>query len=402
MTQTTARTGNETRKPKEQPQDPLPIGIADDESRILLLAVEHTADSVLITDRDGKILYANPAFENLTGYDRSEVIDENVSLLRSGHHSANFYARLSRVLLGGRVFRAVFTSKGKDGRIFREDKTITPIKNAAGDVTYTVSTGRDVSGVQTARDLELRVKVAEEAERFKVDLLRTISHELRTPLTAILSYTTAIMDYGERLGPDHVTEYLQRIENRTRQLERLISDLLTMSGLESAILPIEFESAQIQEVIAEAIQDWSLRGSLDLGSSLPAQPLVVHIDALRIREVLQNLLENAEKYSGSSARVTISARPIAGELAEITVRDYGPGLRPEEIDAIFKRFYRASAEGTAHVSGAGLGLAICKGIVEAHGGTIRAHLPSGGGLAVSFTVRREQAQIEPPQKLVLC
>jgi PAS domain S-box-containing protein len=348
--------------------------------------VEHAADSILIVDAEGKILYLNPAFEQLTGYGAHELLGKNVSMLRSGRLSDAFYAQMERTVRSGKVFRAIFVSRRKDGSLFSEDKAITPIADAEGKITHFVGTGRDVSESLKAHDLELKLKAAEEAERLKTGLLSTVSHELRTPLSAILSYTTAILDYGPSLGPTRTNEYLWHIEDRARQLDRLIGDLLTMSQVESGNLPLEPETASLQEVVSDALADWALRDGLSIENHLPRRPFMVRVDAGRIREVLHNLLENSHKYASGSARVKVSARRRASKV-QVTVRDYGVGVAVEDLDAIFERFYRGPRGHDR--GGAGLGLAICKAIVESHGGQIRASLPEGGGLAISFTLPAE-------------
>jgi PAS domain S-box-containing protein len=371
-----------------QSPGPATFDVAGQQSQIFLLAVEHIAESVVITDREGIIIYVNGGFERLSGYDRTELIGQHPSIFRSGHHSPSFFSRMNRVLYAGRVFHGVVTSRAKNGDLFWEDKTITPITNTDGEITHFISTSRDISEVRRSRELELRLSAAEEAEQLKTDLLSTVSHELRTPLAAIMGYATAILDYGEGLGPAKITEYLRNLETRGKQLQRLIDDLLTMSRLESGNLPHVFEQVCLQDLIGEVMNDSRLGDGFAVPGELPKRPLYASIDASRIRTVLQNLVENAEKHSGPAENVTISASPLSQGWIEITVRDQGRGVEPSELEAIFQRFYRTKAENATNLAGAGLGLSICKGIIEAHGGTIRAHLPTGGGLAISFTVPR--------------
>jgi two-component system sensor histidine kinase KdpD len=166
-------------------------------------------------------------------------------------------------------------------------------------------------------------------------------------------------------------------------MDRLISDLLTMSRLDSGDLPIDCHTVVLQDVISEVVEDWRLRGTLRLVCSLPGEPLYVRIDPMRTREVLQNLLENAEKYAPDGRVVSIQVD--SQRQVEVVVSDNGPGVLAEELSAIFTKSYRAAGR-QGQIPGSGLGLSICKGIVEAQGGNIYARLPHDGGLAVCFTL----------------
>jgi signal transduction histidine kinase len=179
---------------------------------------------------------------------------------------------------------------------------------------------------------------------------------------------------------------LHVIEDSTRHLQRIVDDLLVLSRLEAGVLDIQREPVPLQglfDSVLAAFGSVSTHGIIVVPRSTS---LIVMGDQSRLRQVLSNLLDNAIKYSPHGGEIEIRCRRSRDGVT-ITVRDYGPGVPPDEIELIFEAFYRgANATADEAIKSTGLGLAICKGFVEAHGGEIRARLPEGGGLAVAITL----------------
>lgn len=253
-----------------------------------------------------------------------------------------------------------------------------------GRVTAVVGVATDITEQLRAAELEVRAREAEAAERAKTELLSVVSHELRSPLTTIRGYVSTLLEYYDRLDDADIVTALRATEAAAAHLERLIDDLLTMSRLESGMLRIEPQHVDVREVVRDALTNLAVgEERRDIRVQLPARPALVHADPVRVRQVLDNLIDNARKYSPADRPIDVTVERTKGGTVTITVRDYGPGVPESELDAIFSRFHRIRTPETAHIRGTGLGLAICKGIVEAHGGKIGAWLPEGGGLAVT-------------------
>lgn len=228
-----------------------------------------------------------------------------------------------------------------------------------------------------------RERVQAEAERMRSSLLSSVSHDLRTPLTAISGAASSLLDDAAALDRGTRRELAQGIYDEADRLNRLVHNLLSMTRLESGAVQVQKEWQPLEEVIgsarnrtAELLRDRPL--AVQLPPGLPLAPL----DGVLIEQVLVNLLENAAKYTPPGSPIMIAARSSPGEVA-ITVADGGPGIPAGDEQRIFEKFYRA-APGVAH--GAGLGLAICRAIVLAHGGRIWVERPPAGGSAFCFTL----------------
>jgi two-component system sensor histidine kinase KdpD len=221
-----------------------------------------------------------------------------------------------------------------------------------------------------------------EAERARSSLLSSVSHDLRTPLAAITGAASSLKD-GASLPESARSELAETISEEAERLNRVIGNLLDMTRVDSGSLRVTKEWHSIEEVVGAALTrlETQLEGRA-VRVSIPADLPLVPMDDVLFEAVLRNLIENAHKYSPRETPIEVSA-VIDGQDLCLEVRDRGVGLEPGDETRVFEKFYRGRSSSAA--VGAGLGLAICKGIVEAHGGTIEARNRSGGGAV--FTVR---------------
>jgi two-component system, OmpR family, sensor histidine kinase KdpD len=228
-----------------------------------------------------------------------------------------------------------------------------------------------------------------ESDRLKSALLASVSHDLRTPL-AILKGTTSTLLAEDLVLDQSVQRQLTRsIDLEIDHLNRVVGNLLDLSRIESGTLPAERDWHDLAEIVGAALQRLEHRlGSRPVRVDIaPDLPLVL-INPVLIDQVIANLLENAIKYSAPEQPIEIAARPAdreAGTAVLVTVRDHGPGVPSDQLGQIFEKFYRLPA-GSNSAGGAGLGLAICKGLIEAHGGRIWAQNAPSGGALFSFTL----------------
>lgn len=244
--------------------------------------------------------------------------------------------------------------------------------------------------------LEKKVVEYEELSQLKSDLLATVSHELRTPLATIKGYATMMIGYFPRLSSDETRNYLKAIDGATDRLTKLVDNLLDTARMEVGLLKLEKTTSDISKLLREAVTEANIRTEHHHIEMRPAGRLPgVNIDARRIRQVLDNILDNAVKYSRQGTEVLVSARRAGRELV-ISVTDQGPGIPPDEQTRVFDRMYRIKQRLTPGVEGMGLGLSICRRLVEAHGGRIWVESESGQGSTFCFTLPVAVARkIEP-------
>ena len=232
----------------------------------------------------------------------------------------------------------------------------------------------------------------------KSRLLSTVSHELRTPLGAIKGYATMMLDYGERVSRSERGDYLVSIDQSCDRLTELIEHLLDTSRVETGTLRVEKGACDLRQVVNEVAARVS-QGLVDhrLIVSIPERLPPVEADERRIEQVLDNLLSNAVKYSPQGGEIR-----LLGELRDpvvvVSVSDQGIGIEEEDLERVFAPFFRVEAGRASEMPGAGLGLAVCKGLVEAHGGRIWAESKPGKGSTFYFTLPLPQEEERVGQK----
>jgi len=346
---------------------------AEKDLQLLGTAIEQSDGVVVITDRDGTILYVNPAFEATSGYSPWEAVGRNPSILKSGLHDERFYKDIWTAISSGRVWSGQIVNKHKDGHLYTEQAVISPVRDPSNAIVAFVAVKRDIS-----RELELQ----EQLERTKN--LRTIgmiaggvAHEVRNPLFSISVIVAAL----EKKLADHpeLREHLTHIREQTDRLNRLMNDLLTLGRP----LPQErFQPCSMQEVVQRSlrlVEDRTPGASERCDIHLDEGDLSTRGVQDRLCQVVVNLVQNALSFSPEGAKVDLDLRHDNDGLC-LSVRDRGTGIDEKILPMLFQPFK------TARKGGTGLGLAIVRQIMEAHGGTIEAanNAPPPGA---TFTIR---------------
>jgi two-component system sensor histidine kinase KdpD len=229
--------------------------------------------------------------------------------------------------------------------------------------------------------IQEELRVANEA---KDEFLGLVSHELRTPITTIFGGARLLRARGDNLDVESRSAVLGDIEHESERLHRIVEDLLVLARIELGA-EVVTEPMLVQRVIEKTVQSFAKRRP---GRTVDAYVVnevpPVRASTIYLEQVLRNLLNNADKYSPVDSTIDIYAEHV-NEWAVISVRDRGPGIPAQEHELIFERFYRSS--GTAkQAGGAGIGLTVCKRLVEAQGGSIWAEEREGGGLTISFSL----------------
>jgi two-component system sensor histidine kinase KdpD len=248
--------------------------------------------------------------------------------------------------------------------------------------TFANQTALAIERAQLAEEAQ-QAEVRIETERLRNSLLSSVSHDLRTPLATITGAASTILENGSRLNAQTRQELLESVREEADRLNRLVQNLLEMTRLESGALQLRKEWHPLEEVIGAALGRLGKQlADRRVDTSVPPDLPLVPIDDVLIEQVLVNLIDNAIKYTPSKSPIRIMATATE-EAVTVEVADRGPGLPRGEEDKVFDKFYRAVPSGAR---GAGLGLAICQGIVKAHGGHIWAQNLPEGGVAFLFTL----------------
>lgn len=229
-------------------------------------------------------------------------------------------------------------------------------------------------------------QIAEHANEIKTEFLAMISHELRTPLTSIIGFTTTLLAENITWNQNEQRDFIQTIYQEASRLQELIDQLLDLSRLDVGLLPIKLRPESLDKILQDAspqLQILSEKHQLTI--TLPDQLPKVNVDPRRIVQVLVNLVKNASTYAPEGTEINITAKVRTGFI-QINVKDEGPGIPLTDRKIIFKAFMRGKGNENGFPKGAGLGLAICKGLVDAHGGRIWVRNTKSPGTSIAFTV----------------
>jgi two-component system sensor histidine kinase KdpD len=236
----------------------------------------------------------------------------------------------------------------------------------------------------TLADQAQQAQVEVETERLRNTLLSSVSHDLRTPLAVITGAASSLLAGGDRVDPKTREELIQTIQEESERLSRFVHNLLDMTRLEAGGVVLRREWHPLEEVVGAALArlEGRLRGRA-VTTRLPEDLPLVPLDGVLIEQVFANLLDNALKYTPAGSPVEITAWASPGTVT-VEVADRGPGFAPGDEERVFEKFYRGRASGARR--GVGLGLPICRAIVEAHGGRMEAANRADGGAAFRFTL----------------
>ena len=354
-----------------------------DEARFRSL-VANATDLITILDPAGAIRYESPAIERVLGYDPEELVGADAfALVHPDDRAATWDAFAATLADPAFVPTVEFRFRHRDGSWRWLEATGTNLL-ADSDVGGVVVNSRDVTERRRLAEEAARAEALAESDRLKSALLAAVSHELRTPLATIKVATGSLLSPTAVWTEQDRAEFLRAVDAEADRLARTVDNLLDLSRIEGGVLRPDTGWHDAAALVAETAAH--LRGHaaahrvvVELAPGLPP----ACFDRDQVGRVLTNLGENAVKHTAPGTTVTFSARALPGAV-ELAVRDDGPGIPADELPRVFDRFSRGSR--STGVPGAGIGLAICKGLVEAHGGRIWAESREGEGTTVRLTL----------------
>ncbi|SFC76702.1 PAS domain S-box-containing protein [Halobiforma haloterrestris] len=344
-------------------------------------AVEASGHAIYMTDADGEITYVNSAFEEITGYSAEEAIGKSPEILQSGEHDDTYYQTLWETVQDGDVWEEEITDRQKNGERYYAEQTIAPVTGENGEIDRFVAVQNDITErkrhEQRLEELIERLDASNERlEQFAY----AVSHDLQEPLRMVSSYLQLIERRFEDDLDEEALEYLDFAVDGAERMTEMIDDLLEYSRIETQGSPTEL--VDLDAVLEDARADLQFRIEEHDAEIMIEELPEVKGDESQLRQLFQNLLDNAIEYSGEEPpRVHISAAQ-EGSTWQISVRDEGIGIDPEDQERIFEIFQRLHTR--EEHEGTGVGLALCERIVDHHGGEIQVESEAGAG--TTFTI----------------
>ena len=384
----------------------------EDKLRKLSRAVEQSPTTIVITNLKGEMEYANPSFTKVTGYSLEEVIGQNSRILQSGIHTKEFYKNTWDTILSGKVWQGEICNKKKNGELYWEFASISPVKNEEGVVTHFVAVKDDIT---ERKKLELELvkakEAADSANRAKSEFLANMSHEIRTPMNAIIGFSVLL---SNTVKDEKQRAQVQSILSSGKNLLRIINDILDLSKIEAdkigiKLFPVDLPrmASEMENMFMLKVKEKGIHFAVEFEGAIPKALL---LDEVRLRQILFNLIGNAVKFT-DKGHVTLRLEAKKNQEIKgnydliILVEDTGIGIPPDQQEIIFQPFSQQLSQSSTKYGGTGLGLTITKKLVEKMGGVISVDSHTGRGsnfkivlpgvLATDIEVETKQKVFDP-------
>ena len=334
------------------------IGERESGRRAILSAMQ---DGLLVVDRTGRLALMNPAFRELFGIEEDSLGSPLLESVRDpavqrivGETLGQGKPSQGELMIGRREFQMTSVPMGADN----------------GSVSGAVVLFHDITAL----------KRADEVRR---DFVANVSHELRTPLSILRGYIETMLD-DPKMPRGETIRILEVMDQHSKRLGLLANDLLTLAQLESETSTVQLSEIDLLRFLSDLVRDWRKKfetKNLEPIVEVPDDCSTIRADEERLREVFDNLLDNAVKYSGNGGAIRLASERRNGEVI-LTVSDSGVGIGREDLPRIFERFYRADKARSQELGGTGLGLSIVKHIIQLHGGRVEAESELGKGTTI--------------------
>jgi len=348
----------------------------------------------------GRFLEVNPAMEEITGYSNEELLRMNVSDLYV--HPEEKEAVLNKLASATGKVRRELRLRKKDGTKIIVSDTRVAMRDGAGKVQYFDGILRDITQrkrmeeqlKQKMEELQVAYQKLKELDQLKDSFLSTVSHELRTPLTSIKSFSEILLSYDE--DKETQREFLTIINEESNRLTRLINDFLDLSKIEAGRVQwqtVELSLSEVIQIAINATQALTIQMKLKVDTDLDPNLPTVWCDKDRLVQVVTNLLSNAIKFTPEGGIIQVKAQLLNGSksrvdsnMVMVSVSDNGIGIAPKDHQTIFEKFKQVGDTLSGKPKGTGLGLPICKEIIEHYGGKIWVESELGKGSTFFFTL----------------
>jgi PAS domain S-box-containing protein len=350
------------------------------------LILESVGDGIYGIDLDGRVTFVNQAAARALGYIPEELTGRDMhEIIHHSHIDGTPYSKTNSPILQG--MRRCETVRMRDEFFWRHDGTSIPVEYTA---TPLIEDGQ-ISGMVVAfQDVADRRRL----ERMKDEFISTVSHELRTPLTSLRASLGLIASGSLDKRPEKQRQMIEMAIGNCDRLVRLVNDILDFDSGEKGMLGLKKERLEPVDLLRRAADIAHAEAvRMHIGFRFETEPAPVWADEERILQVLNELVSNALKFSPPETVIRLAAHPFGASEVCFTVEDQGRGIDTEKLDRIFDRFQQGDASDSRALGGTGLGLALCRSIVEQHGGRIWAESTPGQGSRFHFTLPAANAEV---------
>ena len=371
-----------------------------DELTIFKQSVMLSPVPVVITDIDGYICFFNTAYCKKTGWDAEEIIGKKPSILKSGFHSADFYAKLWKTITSGNVWQGEFKNKRKNGRYFTEFATISPLRNDKGRITHFVKVAEDISSLRKLEnDLRTARRSAEIANIYKNNFLANMSHKIRTPLNGIIGFSDLLK--GSQVNEKQQNRYIDLIQQNSNALLHLIDNIIDVARIEANELKIKKESCSLKDTFIELklqmqkMAESKGKDEISLQFIVPmeAHHDVIFTDPIRLKQILFILFENALKQT-EKGFIEIGYQVYSERKLQFYVHDSGVGIGETQLEVLTRQFGMNEKTTGQLKGGMGIGLTICRGLVRLLDGQIGVKSKKGKGSIFYFTIPYDKIKVQ--------
>lgn len=350
-------------------------GLSASDFANLKSALEESA-IIAITDNRGIITYANEKFCSISKYSKSELLGRTHNIINSDHHPKEFFKQMWSTISSGKKWEGEIRNRAKDGSLYWVHTTIVPFLNASGSPERYVSVRYDITERKAAEE-QLRVysKKLETSNQELQDFASIAAHDLQEPLRKIQMFSDRLQVKAKDQLPAETLDYLERMQSSARRMQTLINDLLTYSRVTTRARP--FSRIDLNEILARVVSDLEVRIEQTRGTvTVDALPSI-EADETQMYQLFQNLISNSLKFTFADRPPVVHVKSEVieslgrrGPTCSIQVIDNGIGFDERYLDRIFTIFQRL--HGRHEYEGTGIGLAVCRKIVDRHNGHLTA------------------------------
>ncbi|PCI24628.1 hypothetical protein COB57_04410 [Candidatus Peregrinibacteria bacterium] len=360
------------------------------------LAIENSSHSMIITSLDGTIEFVNKGFEQNMGYSREEVVGKNSTVLQSAIPNNPVYKEITEVLKKKKTWIGELKNKRKDGSTIWEKATVSPIFNEEGKMYKFITVKEDIGKEKKIlENLEASYKKLQELDKKKDEFVSVVSHELRTPLTVIQGYCSLFLDGNFGDMNENQKKYLTKILNNSQQLLGLVNDVLDLSKLEAKKMILDLKKQNFTAFLQNIHEDFALfyqEKKLSLIFDIQTAETMAFFDENKLRQVLQNLLSNAYKFTPEGKKVFLRLRLQDDDFFYCDVEDEGVGIPQDKIHTVFEKFSQVENPLQRQSEGTGLGLSIVKLLISEMKGSIVVSSEEGVGTKFTFAIPKNSVQ----------